>query len=283
MNWSAVLLGLLRVRQWYKNVLVFAPLVFADLLTYPQMVERSALAFGVFCALSSAVYVMNDVVDAQRDALHPRKRRRPIPSGRVSKGQAIGVMVVLLLTAVALSLPMPPTFWMVALGYVALSTAYTVYLKRVFLVDVLAIGFGFVLRVLAGCAVLGVIISPWLFTATFLLAMLLAFSKRKSELASMDDAPSHRSVLLKYDGTMLDAFVLLSAISVLIVYLIYSIMVAESEYFVLTSPFVLYGVLRFLSMHMQAGYDPDDMLRERAFVMNLLAWVILVVVLLYVL
>lgn len=271
------------MRQWYKNVLVFAPLVFADLLTYPQMVERSALAFGVFCALSSAVYVMNDVVDAQRDALHPRKRRRPIPSGRVSKGQAIGVMVVLLLTAVALSLPMPPTFWMVALGYVALSTAYTVYLKRVFLVDVLAIGFGFVLRVLAGCAVLGVIISPWLFTATFLLAMLLAFSKRKSELASMDDAPSHRSVLLKYDGTMLDAFVLLSAISVLIVYLIYSIMVAESEYFVLTSPFVLYGVLRFLSMHMQAGYDPDDMLRERAFVMNLLAWVILVVVLLYVL
>lgn len=236
MSWSAVgaLVDLLRARQWYKNVLVLAPLVFADLLTDPDMVGRSALAFGIFCALSSTVYVMNDIVDAQRDALHPRKGGgRPIPSGRVSRGQAIGVMLVLALTAVVLSMPIPPTFWMVALGYVVLSTAYTVYLKQVFLVDVLAIGFGFVLRVLAGCAVLGVIISPWLFTATFLLAMLLAFSKRKSELMSMDDAPSHRGVLLRYDGAMLDAFVLLSAISVLIVYLIYSITAAESEYFVL--------------------------------------------------
>lgn len=275
------LIKLLRIRQWYKNLLVFTPIVFANLFLDAQLILVTTIAFFAFCTVASFVYIQNDIQDADKDALHPIKRKRPIASGKITKKMAIGIAVILLIITIILCSFLPPSFWAVILGYIILNIAYTHYLKHIFIIDVFVIGFGFILRVLGGAAVVNVMLSEWLFIATFLLAIILGFSKRNAEISHAEDPAEHRSVLALYDPMILRSFIIFATTSVLVVYFIYSIIVVQIPAFVVTIPFVLYGALRFLSLSLVKGLDPDDMFKDRAFVANFVLWIIIVLVALY--
>lgn len=273
---------IIRIRQWYKNILIFAPLIFANLLFVPEQIQRAGAAFIVFCLLSSMLYIINDIRDSELDQYHPIKKNRPIPSGRITKKSAIFLLFILAVPVVILCSILPRDFSICAAIYAILIISYTFCLKEIFIVDIFAIGFGFILRVLAGSLVLGVILSPWLFTATFLIAILLGFSKRAKELITIENSSLHRKVLLKYNPTMLRGYTIITAAMVVLVYLIYTIMVVKDPYFIITTPFVLYGTFKFLAMTVDVGYDPDDMLKDWGFLLNLIIWVIIVVITLYV-
>jgi 4-hydroxybenzoate polyprenyltransferase len=185
--------------------------------------------------------------------------------------------------AIAICSFLPITFAFIILGYFLLNILYSIYLKHLFIIDVLTIGAFFILRVLGGAVAVKVQLSSWLFVATFILALLLGFSKRSSELSNMENAINHRKVLVQYDLVILRTFVIISATVALIVYLIYAIIVIKNQDFLLSTPFVLYGILLFLSSSLHKGSDPDDIFKDHAFVANLILWVCVVVTTLYVL
>jgi 4-hydroxybenzoate polyprenyltransferase len=272
---------LLRVKQYYKNLLVLAPLLFAGILSVPEKFATAFLAFIAFCLLSSLVYIFNDFRDIEKDRNHPKKRMRPLVTGEISTNKAIMVSGILVLGLIPIFLLLPPTFFLVSIGYAILTIIYTLYLKKFALIDVFSIGVGFVLRVLAGSVAVEVTLSAWLFMAAFLLALVLGFSKRSSELTLCEDTTSHRDVLGSYDLTLLRSYVLVATTSVVMVYLIYAITVVEDHIFVVTSIFVLYGTFRFLSLSLKEGFDPDSMFRDKPFMVNILLWIIAVVVALY--
>ncbi|TMB39566.1 MAG: hypothetical protein E6J62_01750, partial [Deltaproteobacteria bacterium] len=197
----------LRPRQWTKNAFVFAGLLFGGQLFERAAVLRSLLAFAIFCAAASAVYLANDVADRDQDALHPMKRARPIASGRLGTRPAIATAVVAALAAVVGSAALSrPLLWIV-LAYLLSSLLYTAGLKRVHVLDVMIVAAGFVLRAAAGAAALPVEISPWLLCCTFLLALYLAIAKRRAELSLLgEEAEQHRPALARYTVPLLDGW-----------------------------------------------------------------------------
>lgn len=260
------LLVAMRPRQWAKNLLLFGGLIFSASFTEPELAARSCAAFALFCALSSGVYLLNDVRDRERDALHPEKSRRPIASGRISVGVASGTAVVLLGGGMALSFALDTRFAVVGLLYLILQGAYTYALKQVVILDVFLVAAGFVLRALAGAVVLAVRFSPWLFLCTMMLALFLGFGKRRHELLSLGaDGGTHRNVLSEYTPSLLDHAVVVSAACTVMSYALYTIQSTTGKsnpYLMLTNPFVLYGVLRYL-YHLYArreGGSPDRLL-----------------------
>ena len=209
----------LRPRQWTKNLLVFASLIFSQNVHRPALVGRAAVAFLLFCLLSGSTYLINDVLDAERDRSHPQKRHRPIASGRlradIGLAAGIGLLVVTCGAAFALS----PRFGLVALAYALLLTTYSVGLKHVVIVDALMIATGFVLRALAGVVVLDAEVSDWLLLCTILLALFLTFGKRRHELLALEGgAPDHRPILSEYSPQLLDQMIAVVTASTLMAY-----------------------------------------------------------------
>lgn len=257
------------------------PLLFGDLLFTQNVLLQVIIATLVFCAVSGFIYILNDIKDRACDVYHPIKKDRPLVSGAVSIIQAWIIAMILLLIAIIGLIMMPPLFTGVICLYVVQSVLYTLWMKNIVIVDVIIIGIGFVLRVLAGCIAADVILSPWLFTAAFLLALLLGFSKRSFEKGLILDATEHRSVLGNYHNFVLQAYLIISATAVLMVYIIYAITGSHTEYFVLTIPFVIFGVFSFLSKSLVSGLDPDALLKDSGFLANLIIWLVVVVFLLY--
>ena len=264
------LLASLRPRQWTKNLLLFAGVLFSRHLGDPEMSLRAAGGFLAFGLLASAGYLLNDLRDAESDRQHPVKRLRPIPAGELSKGAAIGALVPLFGGALALSLWLGPGFGAVALTYVLLNLAYTVALKRQVLLDVFAISVGFVLRAIAGVELLRPIapdteLSPWLLVCTFFGALFLALAKRRRELANAGElAARQRAVLGHYTPELLDGLLWVSAACSLIAYALYTIWpgtVAKfgTEALLYTVPFVAYGIFRYLYLvrATEHGEDPS--------------------------
>jgi 4-hydroxybenzoate polyprenyltransferase len=275
------IIELLRIRQWYKNSLLFAPLIFAQLLFVFRDIVQVTLGFLVFCMVSSSLYIINDLKDCSRDAHHPQKMNRPLPSGRISRRFAVFLIIILGATAAIICSQLPVEFSLVTLAYIILTLGYTFYFKEIPIVDVFSLGVGFILRVLAGCVLLSVILSPWLFTATFLIAILIGFSKRFHEFSILEDPGAHRSVLSSYSRHMLQSFVIMTAVMVVMVYLIYAIVVITNPYFILTSICVLFGVFQFVARTIEKGFDPETMVQDRGFILLLLIWIVLCVAILY--
>ena len=195
----------LRVYQWSKNLLVLAALIFAQQLFEPGQVMRAVVAFMSFCLASSATYVFNDIMDIEKDRAHPKKRLRPLPSGAMSMGMAWALVVVLLGGSVALALSVRIEFLYAVLFYLALTVSYSIVLKHLVLIDVMAIALGFVARAMAGAIALDVTFSNWLVVCTLFLAMFLGLSKRRQELILLEDgAHTHRQVLHHYTTQYLD-------------------------------------------------------------------------------
>jgi len=285
----------LRPSQWTKNLIVFAALLFgergaAPAFLDPQAIGRAVAAFGIFCALSGVVYLINDIADREKDRLHPLKRHRPIASGAVSPSLAMGTAAVLTVLALAGSFVLRPQFALVGLVYVALQSAYSGPLKHVVIIDVLTIAIGFVLRAAAGAVAIDVPISHWLLILTILLALFLALSKRRHELVLLaDGATSHRPILEEYSPYLLDQMIAVVTASTLISYVIYTVSPEtvqkfHTDYLGLTLLFPLYGIFRYLYLvhQKEGGGSPSDMLlNDRPLLACVALWAIAVAAIIY--
>ncbi len=287
---AADLLISLRPDQWTKNLIVFAGLVFGEQLLEPGAVARAGGAFGVFCALSSAMYLVNDVGDRARDRLHPVKRGRPIAAGRVSQATAIGTAGLLIAGGVAAAYLLAPRLALLALIFVGVLILYSRVLRQVVILDVLAIAIGFVLRAVAGAVAVEVPISQWLLVCTLLLALFLGFSKRRQEVDALGaDATQHRPTLGRYTPQLLDQLVTVVAAATLVSYAVYTTGAETVEKFgtellTLTIPFPIYGVLRYLMLvhDTASGTGPSDiLLRDRPLVVCVVGWALSVAIIIY--
>jgi 4-hydroxybenzoate polyprenyltransferase len=279
----------LRPEQWTKNLIVFAALIFGQRLFDPAAVGRSLAAFFIFCALSGVVYLLNDVSDREVDRLHPTKRMRPIAAGDVGIGLALIAAGVIAVGALAAAFWVGPTFGWIATTYVALFVAYSRHLKHLVILDVLTIAIGFVLRAAAGAAAIGVPMSQWLLVCTILLALFLGLSKRRHELTLLANAATgHRKILEEYNPYLLDQMIGVVTASTLVAYIIYCTSPETTEKFgttnlVLTTPFTIYGIFRYLYLVHQKGVgSPSEvLLMDRPLVACIALWGLAVVAIIY--
>jgi len=284
------LLRSLRPAQWAKNAFVLAPLVFAHRLEEPRQLAAAALAFVAFCAASSAVYLVNDLADREQDRQHPVKRLRPIASGALPVPAAWVAALALAAAAALAATRLDPLFGACLAAYVALNLLYTFSLKHIVILDVMSISAGFVLRVMAGAAAIGVVVSSWLLLCTTFVALFLAFSKRRHELMLLAaSAANQRRVLDQYSPTFLDQMINVTTASTVICYALYAVAPETAAklgtpYLIATLPLVLYGIFRFLFLLYQrpGPRNPTEaILRDPPFLANLALWAGLVVALVY--
>ncbi|HZU13543.1 MAG TPA: decaprenyl-phosphate phosphoribosyltransferase [Chloroflexota bacterium] len=282
------LLRAVRPKQWVKNAFVFAALVFSDSLTHPGLIARSVAAFLLFCLLTSGIYLLNDVADAEADRKHPLKRRRPIASGKLSSRLAVAVAIAAFAVGLSLSVVLAWQFGLVAAGYVALMLAYTVILKHLVLIDVFAIAGGFVLRAAGGAYAIHVSISPWLYLCTILISLFLGFGKRRHELLLLEgEAGGHRRNLDEYTGPLLDDMINIVAGATIIAYSLYTFFGPagrHSHLMMVTIPFVLYGIFRYLLLIHRtdiAGTPEEAVWRDPALLVDVVLWVTAAAAVLY--
>jgi len=285
---GAVLVSL-RPRQWVKNLFVFGGLIFAQRLFTPS-VWPALSAFAIFCGLSGAMYLLNDVADRDKDRLHPEKRHRPVAAGQLRPGAAIVAAAVLIVLGLAAGAWLSPRFGLVGLAYVTLLGAYSVWLKHVVIVDVLVVAIGFVLRAVAGALAIDVAISGWLLICTILLALFLALGKRRHEVLALEgNAARHRPILAEYSAGLLDQMIAVVTASTVTAYALYTMSpetVAKfhTQLLPATLPFVLYGIFRYLYLlyHRRLGGNPSDIvIRDRALLINTCLWLLMVVLIIY--
>ena len=263
-----------RPKQWTKNLIVFFALFFTlgdawdlnDLGSALSLLGKTTIAFVLFSALSAAVYLFNDILDLERDRQHPRKRLRPIPAGQLPLPVAWAAATGLVALGLGFSFVLETPFGWVALAYVLVMVAYSLLLKRVVLLDVFSISGGFVLRAVAGAAVLQLPVSPWLFTCTGLGALLISLAKRRSELVLAGDAAARqRDTLGWYTTSLLDQYIAIVAPSTLLAYTLYTFTapnLPENHSMMLTIPFVSYGLFRYIYLvhSKNMGERPEDIL-----------------------
>jgi 4-hydroxybenzoate polyprenyltransferase len=285
----ALLFVSLRPRQWVKNLFVFGGLVFAQRL-FTSSVWPALAAFAIFCALSGAIYLFNDVADRDKDRLHPRKRERPIAAGLVPVPVALVTAGILILGGLAAAVLLSPRFAAVALAYVALLSLYSAVLKHIVIVDVLTVAIGFVLRAAGGALAIDVSISGWLLICTILIALFLALGKRRHEYLTLEgDAARHRPILAEYSAGLLDQMIAVVTASTVTAYALYTMSpetVAKfhTQLLPATLPFVLYGIFRYLYLlyRRQLGGNPSELfLNDRALLLNTVGWILAVVLIIY--
>ncbi|MBE2253742.1 MAG: decaprenyl-phosphate phosphoribosyltransferase [Myxococcus sp.] len=256
--WPVAALKALRPKQWTKNGVLLAPLLFAKSASEGGLVIKALVAVVAFSLLASGVYVVNDWVDREKDRLHPEKRRRPIAAGHLGLGSAVLLVVLCWAGAAGLGWWLGTSFVGVLGGYLLLQVLYTGGLKHMVLLDVMAIALGFILRVVAGAVSINVEVSNWLFLCTLLGALFLGFAKRRAELSSLEEAAAHRANLADYTVPMLDQMMSIAAACTVLAYGLYSVSAETvarvgSDRLKFTVPAVVYGVFRYLFLVHKRG------------------------------
>ena len=278
----------MRVYQWPKNLVVFAALVFAQEMDDPEQMLRSVAAFVAFCMASSAMYLSNDIHDLASDRNHPEKRHRPLASGAMRLSTAWMLIALLGAGAGVWAWWLDVDFLLALASYVVLNLAYSVALKHMIILDVLAIALGFVIRAMAGALVIHVAFSNWLVVCTLFLALFLAIGKRRNEIDLMEgDAGNHRAVLSEYSVAYLDSLTVIVAAATLLTYAIYTPEVVDrlgTDKLYLTLPFVVFGLFRYLHLvqHHMGGGDPSRvLLKDWPMALTVLLWGLSCVAILY--
>jgi len=279
----------MRVHQWVKNSFVAVPFVFSREIFSLHSLRSLALAFFAFSFVASGIYLFNDWRDREADRLHPKKKYRPIASGKLSARMALQSMVVLWLIGFGLGLLLPLGFIYSLLSYIGLNLAYSTYLKRLAYLDVICIALGFELRVIAGSAAAQVTPSAYLLAVTFVLALFLGFGKRYHELSFFTDASIHRPSLGSYRSHFLDWLLMLTGLGAVALYVIYTLDPATQHYFATdklayTIPFAAFGVFRFVQLAKRSASTEsptESMLRDPSFMLNLGLWAVCIVWLVY--
>jgi 4-hydroxybenzoate polyprenyltransferase len=282
------LIRAMRPLQWSKNLLVFAALIFTRSVFELEPLLRSIGAFVAFCAVSSGIYLLNDVRDLNQDRLHPVKRFRPVAAGKLAPRTAMVAASVLIISGLAASVLIEPELLAVVALYVAAMLAYNAGLKSIVILDVILISLGFVLRAAAGAVAISVPISPWLYICTLVVALLVGFGKRRHELLTLNDAAAlHRQNLDAYSIALLDQIIAICAASTIIAYSIYTFespTLPENHAMMATIPIVVYAVLRYLYLiyRKRVGGSPEVLLvRDRPLLASVLTWVVVSGAILY--
>jgi 4-hydroxybenzoate polyprenyltransferase len=286
---ARAVVGALRPRQWSKNGLIFIALAFTLNLQQPGLLARTLVTFVAFCALSSAGYLVNDVMDVEVDRAHPTKRVRPIAARQLSIGVALTLGAVLALLGLGLAFGVSPMLGALAVAYAALTAVYSTTLKHMVLLDIFGIAGGFVLRAAAGAVAIDVPISPWLYTATLLGALLIALGKRRTELETLgvEVAVGHRRNLRSYSIEFIDQLILVISSAALMTYALYTFSaenLPRNHSMMLTIPVVLYGLFRYLFLVREgvSGAAPEELLfRDRPLLGAVVVWALLAVAILY--
>jgi 4-hydroxybenzoate polyprenyltransferase len=284
------LLRSMRPKQWTKNIFIFAALVFDGKLFQPVPLVNTLIGFLVLCLLSSAVYLINDCADVNADRAHPIKRHRPIARGDVPIPLAAGWAVVLVVIGLVIGFALEARFGAIAAGYFLLTTLYTFSLKHLVILDVIVLAAGFVLRVAAGTPLVEAErFSPWLYTCMGLLALLIGFGKRRAELVEMAGAKATREALGDYSLALLDQVIAIVTGALIVSYAFYTFSAPQlppNYAMMLTVPFVIYGLFRYLYLvHVRGqGGAPDELaLKDRPLQATFVLWGALAIVVLYVL
>jgi len=281
----------LRPTQWTKNLFIFAPLVFAQDFFKLDLWLKTGAAFALFCLFSGSIYLVNDVFDLEEDKRHPKKSMRPLASGRMTKPQAVLASAVLASAVLALAFVLNRNFFIACVIYGILQMAYSMKLKHVVILDVFLVASGFVIRVFAGGLVIDVPLSSWLLICTMLLALFLAMSKRRHEITLLEgDASIHRPILREYSAYLLDQMIGVVTASTVIAYCLYTVSeetVAKfgTKNLIFTTPFVLYGIFRYLYLVHQKGKggSPEELvIMDRPLLFDIVLWIAAVIVILYV-
>ena len=274
----------LRPRQWTKNLLLFAGIIFAAKLGDVSRWAEAMAAFAAYCAASSASYLVNDMRDAPHDRAHPVKRSRPIARGELSPRLAQLMAALLIVSAFLLAVPLGIVSIVFLATFFALQAGYTLVLKHVVLLDVMTIGGLFVVRAAAGAAAVEVRISPWLLLCSALLALFLALAKRRGELVLVGaEATPGRPVLEGYSLALVDQLVTVVAASTVISYCLYTFTARDSKAMMITIPFVVFGVFRYLLlMHRRnLGEEPEEvLLRDAPILLCIAGWAVTAAVIL---
>ena len=278
----------MRPRQWTKNIFIFTALAFDRQLLLPRQFLHTLAGFGLLCLISGAVYVMNDLVDLESDRLHPAKRNRPLPSGALPRSVALAAAIILPALTLGLSVALNWKFALVVLGYFLLNVAYTFRLKRAPILDVFVIAAGFVLRMGAGVTLITVErFSPWMYVCMTLLALFLGFGKRRAELALLGNQAAHRQALAGYTLPLLDTFIIIISASTIMAYSLYTFSaenLPKNHLMMLTIPFVIYGLFRYLYLiHVKGeGGAPEELLlRDRPLLATVALWALTALAFLY--
>jgi len=281
---------LLRPHQWVKNGFVLAPLIFAGKLLHAPSLILGFSAFLVFCLVSSGVYAFNDIFDREQDRNHPTKRNRPVAAGEISVLTAAvlgaGLFAVGILGAVSIG----QSFLLWVVFYLLVQFGYNIAFRNIVILDILAIAMGFVIRAVAGSLAIDVVISPWLILCSLLIALFLGFAKRRQEIVLMGAAATqHRSILKEYSVPLLDQLIGIVTAATIVCYAIYTLTpeVTQrlgSRYMILTLPFVLYGIFRYLYLvhvHEKGGSPTKDLLTDAPLLISIFLWTLTSVALIY--
>ncbi|RCX20050.1 4-hydroxybenzoate polyprenyltransferase [Anaerobacterium chartisolvens] len=267
---------LLRPRQWSKNIFVFSGLLFYNGAFSLSAVMKSIFAFVMFCGISSCVYIINDIVDAKRDMLHPVKRNRPIPKGKISVKNAV-ILVFILSTSVILpSFGFNSKLGAIIIAYFILNLLYSFKLKELFLVDLIIISTGFVLRYISGVAVLNANIYVWFLLSVAFLTFFLGLNKRKKEMLSMQDCPhKHRKALGEYSIEFIDAAIPMIMACTVVSYILHIWHEMSAQYMLITVPVVMYGILRYEQLTVKKNYGESPelvLLKDKGIIFTVLLW-----------
>ena len=281
---------LARPKQWIKNGIVLAALLFSKNIFNLSKLLITLEGLILFSLVSSLVYMINDIFDIEKDKLHPIKRHRPLASGKVQVKQVIIIVIVLLITILPIALYINLYFGGILFLYFIMNLAYSFYLKHIVIIDAMIIAIGFVLRAIAGAVIINVAISHWLLLCTILLALFLAFCKRRYELMKLENnATEHRKILKEYSHYFLDQLIGVVTASTVMSYILYTMSEETIEKFntsnlFLTIPFVLYGVFRYLYLvhqKIQGGSPARVLLTDKPLLINIILWALTVVIIIY--
>jgi 4-hydroxybenzoate polyprenyltransferase len=273
----------MRPKQWYKNLVLFAGIIFSLNFFNIQMLITVLFSFIIFCTVSGSVYIVNDIMDKEKDKSHPIKSNRQIASGKLNAECALLFVAPMLSVALFGAYLINIHFLEITLAYLILIVLYSIFLKYIAIVDVLTISSGFVLRAIAGCLAIKVSVSPWLILCTFLLALFLALAKRRHELILLGNgANNHRKVLDNFSPETLDEMMPIVTSSLIISYSLYTFL-TNDNLMMMTIPIIIYAILRytFLIHSKNIGGEPEMLFKDRGMLTSIIVWVVSVAGLLY--
>ncbi|MEN8152692.1 MAG: decaprenyl-phosphate phosphoribosyltransferase [Acidobacteriota bacterium] len=281
----------LRVKQWIKNLFIFAPMIFSMNFTNINYLINSIIAFFLFSIVAGNIYVLNDCIDKKNDINHPKKKFRPIASGKISVPAALVLSSIVQVLALTVIFVFNSGFFLIASIYIAVNISYSAFLKKIAIFDVMIIAIGFVLRVMIGGEVNDIFLSPWIFIITFLLALFLGLVKRRQELSGnvKNLTKNTRKSLENYNLPLLDQLISITTSATLISYITYVLNPEIQKYFktkylYLTVPFVIFGIFRYLYLTYikEKGENPEDIIyTDIPFILNIALWLLVFILLIY--
>lgn len=266
---------LMRPKQYIKNLFVVAALIFSNKILDVNAVFQTIIAFISFCLISSAVYVLNDIVDIEKDKLHPKKCKRPLASGVINKSNAIILLIILVVASISISLTVKTGLAFILIIYLFNNLLYSFKIKNIVLLDVFSIAFGFILRVCAGSIAIGVTLSNWIILCTFFLSLYLGLGKRKKEIATLkDNAGEHRKILKEYNDEIINQMMTVVLSSTIVCYALYSTSNKSNPNMIFTTIFVVYGILRYnyVITTSDEGNPTDVVLKDTSLQISVLVW-----------